>query len=348
MVRKRVRRGRLAVVLLVLAALLSLAGVILWARDWYHAPGPGAETVVEITRGESIARLADALEAAGVVTHPRVLVIAARVSGLASRVRAGEYRIDARLSPAEVLALFASGRVLLHPVTLVEGWTVATVLETLRSAPFITPQLPPTVGDDARLSAALGLKTVPTEGLYAPDTYLVPKGTTEVEVLKLAHERLESLLAGLWSARAPNLPLGSSYEALVLASLIEKETAAPEERAHIAAVFINRLRRGIRLQTDPSVIYGLGRRYTGALHHPDLTTDTPYNTYTRAGLPPTPIALPSRASLEAALHPAKSDDLYFVASGEGDGRHRFSATLAAHNKAVARYVARRHAQQGAR
>jgi UPF0755 protein len=168
----------------------------------------------------------------------------------------------------------------------------------------------------------------------------VPRGTTDVEVLDMARTRMDVQIRDVWAHRADGLPLKSPYEAIILASIIEKETGNPLERAHIAAVFINRLRQGMRLQTDPTVIYGLGDRYEGVLHKKDLLLDTPWNTYTRKGLPPTPIALPGLASLTAAVHPTASADLYFVASGQGDGRHTFSATLKAHNAAVADYLAR--------
>ncbi len=184
-----------------------------------------------------------------------------------------------------------------------------------------------------------GLRDAHPEGLFFPDTYRFPRGTTDRELLRQAHARLETELAAAWSRRAADLPFDTPYEALILASLVEKETGAADERPLIAGVFVNRLRQGMRLQTDPSVIYGLGDRFDGNLRRRDLENDTDYNTYTRAGLPPTPIALAGRAALDAAVRPAATDSLYFVATGLGDGRHFFAETLAAHNANVSRHIA---------
>jgi UPF0755 protein len=216
----------------------------------------------------------------------------------------------------------------------------------MHANPVLTQAVPSSA--DPALMARLGSPGIVAEGEFFPDTYLVPRGATDFEVLKLAHARLQERLATAWSGRRADLPLGSPYEALILASIIEKETGDPAERPHIAAVFVNRLRRGMRLQTDPTVIYGLGASYDGSLHRRDLTSDTPYNTYTRDGLPPTPIALASGAALAAAVQPADSDDLYFVATGRGDGRHEFSRTLEAHNAAVGHYLERLRGGGGGR
>ncbi len=335
MVTRRRRRGRWALLLLI--GLLGAAATLRTMQRWWDAPlaaltGP---TVLEIAPGERVGHIAERLARLGVLDYPRTWAWQARARGLASHIRAGEYELKAAASPGEVLALLVSGKVLLHPVTLVEGWTVAQALSAVHEQPFlkVSGTLPGGLQPLAGAHDSL-------EGLLFPDTYLVPKGTTDLEVLRLAQARLTAQLAAAWAARVPGLPYQRPYDALILASIIEKETGNPDERAHIAAVFINRLRRGMRLQTDPTVIYGMGARYAGTLRKKDLTTDTPWNTYTRVGLPPTPIALPGAASLAAALHPADADDLFFVATGSGDGRHTFSATLAAHNAAVAGYVAR--------
>jgi UPF0755 protein len=333
------RAGALALGVLV-AAGSALALGYRTAERWYHAPIAAlvAPVVVEIPPGSPLGAVGRLLATRGVLEYPRLWALIARRDGAAGRVRAGEYEFVPGTSPAGVLEALVAGRVLLHAVTLVEGWTCRTALAALAANDVLRRTLP---GDAADVvMARLGATPADCEGELFPDTYLVPRGTPDLEVLRLAHARLEERLAANWRARREGLPLATPYEALILASLVEKETASAEERARIAAVFVNRLRRGMRLQTDPTVIYGLGAAYAGTLHARDLTTDTPYNTYTRAGLPPTPIALPGEASLRAAVQPVDSDELYFVATGDGDGRHRFSRTLAEHNAAVARYLAR--------
>jgi UPF0755 protein len=342
------RRALPAAAVLLVAALLALAALYAYAERWYRAPLQGLATtaVVEIAPGEPLVRVADGLAARGLLEHPRLFAWLARRAGRAARVQAGEYALAPGTSPAALLEQLVEGRVLLHPVTLVEGWTVATALESLHANPILKRAVPSAA--DPGLMARLGAPGIAAEGEFFPDTYLVPKGATDFEILRLAHARLAEQLATAWRGRQAGLPLDSPYEALILASIIEKETGDPDERGHIAAVFLNRLRRGMRLQTDPAVIYGLGARYDGSLHRRDLTSDTPYNTYTRDGLPPTPIALASGAALEAAVRPADSDDLYFVATGRGDGRHEFSRTLEAHNAAVARYLERLRGGGGGR
>jgi UPF0755 protein len=212
----------------------------------------------------------------------------------------------------------------------------------MRRAIEATPDLAQTLAgkSDALLMEAIGHPGEFPEGRFFPDTYRFAAGTADREVYALAYRQMSALLAADWAGRAPDLPLKSPYEALILASIVEKESARPEERPRIAGVFVARLRRGMRLQTDPTVIYGLGGAYDGRIHDRDLRTDTPYNTYSRAGLPPTPIALPGRDALQASVHPELTGALYFVATGDGDGSHHFSATLAEHNAAVQRYLAR--------
>ena len=329
--------------MIVLGVLLLAGGAVALLyfalERWYRAPLPGvaATTIVEIAPGEPLARVAERLAARGLIDHPRVLTWLARRAGKAGHIQAGEYAIAPGTSPSALLDQFVEGRVLLHPVTLVEGWTIATALDSLHANAVLKRTVERA---DEALMARLGAPGVAAEGEFFPDTYLVPKGATDFEVLKLAHSRLADRLASAWLRRRPDLPLATPYEALILASIVEKETGDPGERPHIAAVFVNRLRRGMRLQTDPTVIYGLGAAYDGSIHKHDLTRDTPYNTYTRDGLPPTPIALASAAALDAAVAPADSDDLYFVATGRGDGRHEFSRSLEAHNAAVGRYLER--------
>lgn len=330
---------------LVLCVVLVAGAAVGAAWRWYERPLAALTTplTVEVPPGATVGAVAHALARAGIPIEPRLWSALTRASGRARRLRAGEYLIPAGASPVQIADQLVQGRVLLHPITLVEGWTVAEALAAVRSSDVLRHDLQPEAGT-AHLMAALGEADEPAEGQLFPDTYLVPRGSSDLDLLRQAHARLRSVLAAAWAGRDAGLPLADPYAALTLASIIEKETAAPEERAEVAAVFVNRLRRDMRLQTDPTVIYGLGPAYQGTLHRVDLTTDTPYNTYTRTGLPPTPIALPGRASIEAAVHPADSAALYFVALGDGSGRHVFSTSLEAHDAAVARYVARLRAQ----
>jgi UPF0755 protein len=226
--------------------------------------------------------------------------------------------------------------VVLEQLTVVEGWSFAQLRQALDAHPALTHTLRGL--SDEQLMHALAHDGEPAEGRFFPDTYRFAAGTGDRRILQLAYDRMQAELEQAWNARAPQLPLSDSTQALTLASIVEKETGREDERAKVAAVFVNRLRQGMRLQSDPTVIYGLGARYDGTIHTRDLETDTPYNTYTRAGLPPTPIALPGAASLQATLHPADIDALYFVATGDGDGGHQFSATLAQHDAAVRAYL----------
>ena len=330
-------RTRLLFGLLLLLALVGAVAIgTLW--QWWHAPGPTrVEVLVDIPRGDGPARIASRLAEAGVVQHPRRFAWAIRLQGQAQALKAGEYAFTPGQAPAAVLAQLVAGRVTRYSVTFIEGQTVAEAWRRVRASPYLTP----TPGLTLRgLMKALGEPAVPVEGAFFPDTYVFRRGATDLQVLREARWRMKAELAKAWEERQAGLPLASPAEVLVLASLVEKETGAAEERPMIAGVFLNRLRVRMRLQTDPSVIYGLGATYDGNLRKADLRRDGPYNTYRRGGLPPTAIALTGRASLRAATHPAKTDALYFVATGRGDGRHVFSATLKAHNVAVRALVAR--------
>jgi UPF0755 protein len=249
-------------------------------------------------------------------------------------------------TPRGLLALLESGDVVQHAVTIVEGWTFQDLRRALEREPLLDNTL--AGRDDAEVMAALGESGQAPEGLFFPDTYLFGKGTTDVEILRESRARMRRELETAWEGRAEGLPVETPYEALILASIVEKETALASERARIAGVFTTRLRRGMRLQTDPTVIYGLGSRYDGNLRRADLERDGPYNTYTRAGLPPTPIALPGTESLRAAMGPDERGDLYFVATGLPDGSHEFSRTLAEHEAAVRRYLVRYRQQRSER
>jgi UPF0755 protein len=259
-----------------------------------------------------------------------------RLRGDATRIKAGEYLLTPSLTSRDLLSRIVDGQVFLHQLTVIEGWR----FEDLRRALDEHPAVVASALEPEAIMTEVGAPGVHPEGQFAPDTYYFPRGTTDFVILAQAHERLEAQLDAVWHERRPAAVVTTPYEALILASIIEKETALTSERRQIAGVFSRRLQRGMRLQTDPSVIYGLGEAFDGNLRRADLGRDTPYNTYTRAGLPPTPIALPGIESLRAAVDPDDGQALYFVASGLPDGSHIFSATLEEHNRAVAAYLRR--------
>ena len=272
------------------------------------------------------------LAADGVLPEGESLWILGRLSGRARTIQAGTYRLEHAASGMEIIDKLARGDVIFAEMLFVEGTTVRQWLAQLSGSARVKQTLAGKPESDVR--AALGMEQ-PLEGWLFPDTYRFAPGTADVEILKRAHAAMKKRLAEAWEARDPELPVKTPYDALILASIVEKETGLAAERPEIAAVFANRLRKGMRLQTDPTVIYGMGERYDGHIRKRDLTTDTPWNTYTRDGLPPTPIAMPGAESIRAAMHPARNDYLYFVA--RGDGSHEFSRTLEEHNRAVSKY-----------
>lgn len=318
-----------------LAAALVVMALVASAAWWLQRPLPLAQPAVALTveRGMTPRAIAQGWVDAGVQTSPWLLWQWLRWSGDAPRIRAGSYELRPGDTPRVLLARMVAGDEVLESVTLIEGWT----FRQWRAALAQAPQLRQTIAGktDAEVMAALGAAGKPAEGWFFPDTYRYGRGTSDLVVLERAHQAMRRHLAAVWEARAAGLPLRTPEEALILASIVEKETGVDADRAMIAGVFVNRLRIGMRLQTDPTVIYGLGARFDGNLRKRDLLADGPYNTYTRAGLPPTPIALPGRASLLAAANPAATGALYFVA--RGDGTSQFSQTLSEHNRAVARY-----------
>lgn len=299
----------------------------------------------EIRPGSSFTTISRELGELGVISQPEVFRWYGRLTGRAGRVHAGEYRIEAGLTPEALLESFVSGNVILHAFTIVEGWTFRILVDRLTAHPAIEATVD--ADDWPALREALQAEAEHPEGLFLPETYRFPRHTRDIEILRQSYAMMQSTLADAWERRAEGLPLATPYEALILASIIEKETALPDERGRIAGVFVRRLEKGMRLQTDPTVIYGAGRDFDGNITRQDLRTDTPYNTYTRRGLPPTPIALPGRAAIEAAVNPAPGTALYFVATGLGDGSHEFSETREEHDAAVRRYLARlREARTG--
>jgi len=319
-------------VLVVLLGACVLAALSWW---WLQRPLPLAGDKVEVTvqAGASPRTVAEQWAAAGVRTPPELLWLWFRASGRSQLIRAGHYEFERGITPRQLLDRMIKGESQFEVVRVVEGWTFAQMRTALASAPALKPT---TQGmTDAQIMSALGAPGTPAEGRFFPDTYHYAKGASDLSVLRAAQQTMQRKLEAAWAERASDVPLASIDEALILASIVEKETGLEADRVKVAAVFANRLRIGMPLQTDPTVIYGMGAAFDGNLRKRDLTTDTPYNTYTRKGLPPTPIALPGAASLKAAVQPAPSKALYFVA--RGDGSSVFSDNLADHNRAVNQY-----------
>jgi UPF0755 protein len=316
-------------------------------QHWLDRPlriGPVAVTV-EVQPGQPLIATANELEQRGMLEHPRWLAWYGRWTRQDARMRAGEYAVAPGTTPRTLLRLFVAGAVVQHTVTIVEGWTFRDARKVLAKEPNLK-HVAQGLGD-AELMVRLGAEGENPEGRFFPDTYVFGKGTRDLDILRQAHDRMSKELEAVWTTRKPGLPLQDAYQALILASIVERETAKADERARIAGVFIARLRRGMMLQTDPTVIYGLGEKFDGNLRKTDLERDGPYNTYTRAGLPPTPIALPSLESIKAAVQPDERGEIFFVATGLGDGSHVFSKTLEEHEKAVKAYLIR-YRQQNAK
>ncbi len=337
------KRGCLVVLamLLVLMAAAGVGAALLWQRQTSFASMPLTpdQPSVTVASGDSFATVLGKLRAAGVDEGKDLQwQLLARQMDAAGKLKVGEYALEPAPTPESLLRDMRQGKVLQRRVTIVEGWNIRQLRAAINRA---EPLLHTTTDmSDSELMAALGFPDQHPEGRFLPETYVYQRGDSDLDVLKRAHAAMEKELAAAWAERSDDLPLTSPYELLTLASIIEKETGLASERPQIAGVFARRLRMGMRLQTDPTVIYGIGSAYDGNIRKSHLTTDTPYNTYTRAGLTPTPIAMPGRDALHAAAQPAAGDALYFVAVGDGSGAHAFSATYAEHNAAVARYLQR--------
>jgi len=321
-----------AVLLLLLVAAAAAAGAGWW---WLNRPLPLAADTVELSiePGTTPRAIADAWVQAGVRAPALLLYEWFRWSGEARRIRAGSYEIDRKTTPRALLDKMVQGDETLAVVRLIEGWTFRQFRAELAKADSLKPAT--AAMSEADIMLALGEPGVPAEGRFYPDTYAYSKGSADLAVLRRAHRAMKARLEAAWAQRRPDTPLRSPDEALILASIVEKETGAPADRGKVAAVFVNRLRAGMPLQTDPTVIYGLGDAFDGNLRKRDLAADGPFNTYLRSGLPPTPIAMPGKASLLAAVQPEPIKALYFVS--RGDGTSEFSDNLAAHNRAVDKY-----------
>ncbi|MCB1756750.1 MAG: endolytic transglycosylase MltG [Gammaproteobacteria bacterium] len=317
--------------------LLLAAGVIGWQRyqDFLQQTldfEPDKRVFV-LEKGWSARRLGAELRDAGILKDTFWFDLYLRLSGQSSRLQAGEYQLESGLTPPAMVALFINGQVTQYRFTIIEGWD----FRRLRAEIAATDKLLHTIEalSDEDIMRELDAEGLHPEGQFLPDTYSFPKGMTDIALLKKAHQALQQTLDSEWQSRAGNIPLKNAYEALILASIIEKETAVADERKKIAGVFSLRLQKDMKLQTDPTVIYGIGEAYDGNIRRRDLQTDTPYNTYTRKGLPPTPIAMAGRESIHAAVHPDEGPELFFVS--RGDGTHQFSVTVQEHNAAVKKY-----------
>jgi UPF0755 protein len=308
---------------------VAAVGAFSW---WSKQPLTSGSAVIPFTvlAGSSVGAASQQIAEAGIALNPWMFSVLARVTQKAGRIKAGSYELKPGTTPRRLLDQLVRGEFAQESLTIIEGWT----FRQMRAAVAANEGLRHETAElsDAELMAKLSKEFKIPEGLFFPDTYLFAKGSPDMQVYKQAHAMLMSHLDTAWKKRDPSLPYATPYQALTMASIVEKETGQKSERALIAGVFVNRLKTGMLLQTDPTVIYGMGARYEGKIRKRDLETDTPYNTYTRSGLPPTPIALPGRESLEAALQPAKTDALYFVS--RGDGTSKFSDNLGDHNKAV--------------
>lgn len=319
------------VVMLVLLSMLATGWMFYFANTPLHLPQSPYE--FSLKQGSSLRTIARQFRAEGLLQEPWSFIVLARAFGKAGEIKAGNYLLDKEITPLQLVIKITRGDVSQSGIVFIEGWNFSQIRKRLNEHPAIkhdSAQL-----SDKDLLNRMGIQGDSAEGLFFPDTYYFSNGMSDLSLLKRAHQIMEHRLNEAWKGRSPDLPYSTPYEALIMASIVEKETGRASERPTIAGVFINRLRIGMRLQTDPTVIYGLGETYDGNLRKRDLIADNAYNTYTRAGLPPTPIAMPGLASIQAALHPATTSALYFV--GKGDGTHQFSRNLQEHNQAVMRY-----------
>jgi UPF0755 protein len=321
-----------AFLLLILFSLVTMTGL---ASYYVLIPLPLERLPFEFSlkQGSSLKSAAHQMNQAGVIQNDLIFVIMARVLGKAGQVKPGSYQLDSSTSPLQLLDIISKGKVTQSEISIIEGWTFRQFRAVMDASPTLRHDS--TKLTETEILQRIGAIEKHAEGLFFPDTYNYASGSSDLVILKRAYQTMQRHLQECWNIRATDLPLSSPYEALILSSIVEKETGQAKDRDMIAAVFINRLRKRMRLQTDPTVIYGIGDKFDGNLRKRDLKSDTPFNTYTRDGLTPTPIALPGLASLQAAVNPAKSDALYFVA--RGDGTSKFSRSLTEHNDAVRRY-----------
>jgi len=319
----------LAIISIVLLIIL-MAWLWVSYRDAINKPVVQNSLTIEIEQGDSFTKITNKLLLQGLAIQPLMFKAIALQKNIINKLKVGEYELTPGLTIPQILTIFAEGKSKKYTITFPEGWSLKEILQELEKTPNLKISLEKTAISE--LPAQLGMSEKMPEGLFFPDTYYFEKNATDVSILKRAYNKMQSVLNEEWQNREPNLPYKTPYEALIMASIVEKETGAKNERPLIAGVFTRRLKLGMLLQTDPTVIYGMGDNYGGNIRASDLTAATPYNTYVIQGLPPTPIAMPGRDAIHATLHPEKDNNLYFVA--KGDGSHQFSATLAEHNSAV--------------
>lgn len=335
-------RRSLRYFLLSILALIILLALLVWSGWWWimQRPVPMSEPAIEysVEQGMGPRQIARQMIDSGIALHEDSFVLLARYAETDKSLKAGAYRAESGDTLWTLLHRMVDGDMLQTRITFVEGWTLAQIMQALAKHPDVKHTLEGATPKE--VAKQLGIKVENPEGLFNPDTYVFVPGTTDLVLLKRAHESQVALLEELWPDRDPDLPIEKPYDALILASIVEKETGYAEDRDRVAGVFMNRLRKGMLLQSDPTVIYGMGERYQGRIRKVDLRTDTPWNTYTRPGLPPTPIASPGKAAIQAVLHPEKHGYYYFVS--RGDGTSEFSKTLQEHNRAVAKYILKRN------
>ena len=322
-------------VILIIIILSALAGLFAshWLQDAETRVVSDEARIIKVDKGTSMRGFAEHLVNQRILQEKWSFLFWARYRDLASSLKAGEYQVPAGATMSDLLQLVTSGKVIDYPVTFIEGWNFKQLREALSKQKNLRQLIAKL--DDQAIMKEIGAEGVHPEGRFYPDTYHYTASMSDIDILRQSYGKMADFLSQEWERREEGLPLESTEQALILASIIEKETGATEERPLIAGVFINRLRKGMRLQTDPTVIYGMGDAYKGNIRKKDLLTDTPYNTYTRSGLPPTPIAMPGGEAIHSALHPAETKALYFVAKGNGE--HKFSSTLTEHNEAVIKY-----------
>lgn len=322
--------------------LISAAFIWLWVEYDHALTAPVVleqSQIIEIEKGDSFKRITNKLLEQKIAVKPLWFKLIAYKNKVSNKLKAGEYELKVGLTMPEILAIFVEGKSRQYSITFPEGWSFKQILQEIQNNPHLVQTLETT--DFQSIMAKLNADYKHPEGLFFPDTYFFDNNTTDFSLLKTAYDKMQLTLKAEWEQKEKELPLESAYQALILASIIEKETGAAAERPEIAGVFTRRLKKGMLLQTDPTVIYGMGDRYKGNIRYKDLRQATPYNTYVISGLPPTPIAMPGKAAIHAALHPAKGKSLYFVAKGDETGTHVFSATLREHNNAVNKYQKKR-------
>jgi len=318
-------------VLAILAATWLVYDIHQFMSEAMDVPEEGI--IVKVDHGSNLTRIAYQLHRQGVIGKPRYLTWYARWTSQADKIHIGEYKLEKNATPLSFLKSIAQGEVIQYSITIVEGWTFKQMMEAIKNNEYIEHSLESLTDDQIMIK--LGHGGEHPEGRFMPDTYHFPRGISDLVVLERAYQAMDTYLQEQWQSRDIGIPVKSPYEALILASVVEKETGLASERAAIAGVFSRRLFKRMRLQSDPTVIYGMGERYDGNIRRRDLQSDTPYNTYRNFGLPPTPIAMPGRDAIDAVLHPQEGEALYFVS--KGDGSHYFSATLEEHNNAVIKY-----------